>query len=170
MMGAAGPHASAPTVTATVAGMRLLARRAHSVAEVRTRLQRRGYATAEIAEALAALAPYLDDAAFARSRLRFRSQTSKWGEGRIRQELQQQGVAAEVIAAAFAAWAEDQDNTIDWLAQAQGLVARRYGVTRGPLPRAEYAKRIHFLIRRGFSYEVAQRALRASGQAEPELD
>ena len=148
--------------------MRLLARRAHSVQEVRQRLTQRGYEPPAIEAALTTLAPYLDDVAFARSRIRFRSQTSKWGEGRIRQELQQQGVAAPVIAAAFSAWAHDADNTTDWLSQARALVTRRYGEARGPLPRAEYAKRVNFLLRRGFSYEVAQRALRAVGEVEPD--
>src|SRR5207248_9318412 len=51
------------------AGVRMLARRAHSRAELRLKLRRRGYQPGEIEEALTRLTElgYIDDEAFARA-------------------------------------------------------------------------------------------------------
>lgn len=139
----------------------LLGKRAHSKAELENKLKQRGYEAEAVVTALKDVAPYLDDDAFALSRIRYRVAYSKWGRGRIAQELAMKGLNEATINRAFAAWQQSDENKTDWQAQATELLARRFGRYTGRLEQKEYAKRVNFLVRRGFDFSQAQAAVQA---------
>jgi regulatory protein len=139
----------------------LLGKRGHSRAELAGKLKQRGYEVEAVEAALKAVAAYLDDDAFALSRIRYRAVYSKWGRGRITQELAAKGVAEAVVNRAFAAWAESDENRVDWQAQATEILERKFGRYSGRLEQKDYAKRVNFLIRRGFDFSQAQAAVQA---------
>ncbi len=154
----------------------ILARREHSTLELRRKLTTKGYPKAEIASLLEHLTEknYLNDTRYAEARARTRAHHSKWGEGRIKQELTQNGITKETATATLTELSE----TEDWLANATKLLQRRFPK---PLPtldgmdnetltklgrqeaikeiQKEKSKRLNFLIRRGFSFSQAQQAL-----------
>ncbi|PZP38688.1 MAG: hypothetical protein DI585_06640 [Pseudomonas fluorescens] len=150
----------------------IVAKREHSVAELTRKLRTKGYGKAET-EALVADFKgrnYVNDARFASARARTRAEHSKWGEGRIKQELALSGVDKGLAASALGEVSEHHD----WLAAATKLVKRRFPK---PLPerndadpaltgvefmkelQKEKAKRVNFLLRRGFSMGQAVTAL-----------
>lgn len=153
----------------------LLARREHATAELRRKLAAKGYGRGEIEAILGELRQrdYLNDERYAEARARSRAKDSKWGATRIRQELNRNGVAAEVSTDTLAELGE----THDWLATAQALVRRKFPQ---PLPsvdtadpalgrmeaikerQKEKARRISFLTRRGFTVQQSLQALELS--------
>lgn len=139
----------------------LLGKRGHSKAELAAKLKQRGYEAEAVETALKAVAVYLDDDAFALSRIRYRATYSKWGRGRIAQELAAKGLNEATINRAFAAWAENDENKTDWQAQATELLQRKFGQYKGRLDQKDYAKRVNFLLRRGFDFSQAQAAVTA---------
>ena len=149
-------------------GEKLLAQRPRSESELLTRMKRRDVQMAVAKEAVASLRErgLIDDAAFARywteERVRARPRAGR----QIQAELRAKGVAASIAAAATADVPDDE------LAE---QLARK-SAQRLQHDWAVYERRVgSMLLRRGFSYEVAQRALRtaweapdtASGVAEP---
>jgi len=132
------------------AGVRMLARRAHSRAELRLKLRRRGYQPGEIEEALTRLTElgYIDDEAFARALAGRRS--GERGRRAIAAELMAKGVGRDVIQAALGEVGDDAE-----VAAAGRLLKRR--------PGSEPAeKTLARLARRGFSREVIAKAWRMS--------
>jgi regulatory protein len=83
--------------------VRALARRDHSAASLRAKLQRAGLSEEAQAEALETLerAGYLDDARFARGRAE-QLAVRGYGDDWIRADLEAQGVAAELVVHALA--------------------------------------------------------------------
>jgi regulatory protein len=86
--------------------------------------------------------------ALARSR-----QAAGYGPVRIRAELAQHSLDAEVIAETMASLSED------WLETAQGLVARRY-LRKIQADPAQSRKAVDFLLRRGFDQKTAFTAVK----------
>lgn len=142
----------------------LLGKRAHSQAELASKLKLRGYDPVAVETAMKDVAGYLNDDAFALSRIRYRVVYSKWGRGRIAQELATKGLTEESINRAFAAWTEDDENKTSWQGHAATLLERRFGKYTGRLEQKEYARRINFLVRRGFDFVQAQAAVVATQQ------
>lgn len=158
----------------------ILARREHSTTELRRKLTTKGYPKPEIASLIEQLLQknYLNDARYAEARARTRAHHSKWGEGRIKQELAQNGVAKETSQTTLAELSE----TEDWLATATKLLQRKFSK---PLPviepgtdpalrqaaikelQQEKSRRLNFLIRRGFSFQQSSQAL---GLSQEDLD
>jgi regulatory protein len=157
----------------------ILARREHSTTELRRKLTTKGYPKPEVADLITLFLEknYLNDERYAEARARTRAHHSKWGEGRIKQELAQQGVAKETTQKTLSELSE----TEDWLATATKLLQRKF---TKPLPeitsqnpalrqqarkelQAEKSRRLNFLIRRGFSFQQAQQAL---GLSQEDLD
>jgi regulatory protein len=138
------------------AGLRLLARRAHSRVELRRKLSRRGYGEDDIREALARLADlgYVDDASFAAGHVRRRSVSL--GPIALSAELAARGVDKETAGAAVRGF--DREGQ---LAAATRLAERLYARNRPP----GYGELLDSvgvkLLRRGFSYAVAREACRA---------
>lgn len=126
--------------------MDLLARREHSLAELRTKLAARGFDAEEIDAALDGLSRegLADEArfieAFVASRIR-----KGYGPSKIRAELIGRGIAAQAAAEGLA-------GTGDWIALARAVREKRFGTA---LPRdfRERARQMRFLEYRGFTGE-----------------
>jgi regulatory protein len=138
------------------AGLNLLAFRAHSRAELRRKLDRRGYGEEEAAAAVQRLVElgYLDDRSFAEGHVRRRS--GSLGPLALSRELAARGVDRDV--------AEDALEGFDQTAQtaaATRLAARLVGQR----PFAGYREMLNSvgskLVRRGFSPGVVRAACRA---------
>lgn len=173
----AKPKPLKPILDYTIA---LLARREHSTTEVRRKLTTKGYPKAEVAQTIQQMMEknYLNDTRYAAARARTRAQNSKWGQGRIKQELAQNGIDKSTAATTL----EELSENHDWLATATRLLQVRFPK---PLPdissldpslnkqealkdlQKEKAKRLNFLLRRGFN---TGQALQALGLSQEDLD
>lgn len=173
------PREPKPLKPITEYATAILARREHSTTELRRKLATKGYPKPEVADLIEQLLAknYLNDARYAEARARTRAHHSKWGEGRIKQELAQNGVAKETTAQTLSELSE----TEDWLATATKLLQRKF---TKPLPdsthpdpkirqelrkelQAEKSRRLNFLVRRGFSFSQSSQAL---GLSQEDLD
>ena len=145
------PHASQGVRAAALA---LLARRDFATAELRERLERRGFERALIEAAVAELIEEhaLDDQRFAQSYVAYRAGR---GEGplRIAAELRVRGLAAELIEAAL-------QGGPDWHALARDVRRRRFGL-QDPTSWGEKSRQARFLQYRGFSSDHIRAALGA---------
>ena len=154
----------APLGSAYEAGIRLLARRAHSRVELRRKLVRRGYDGDEVDEILARLERqgYVDDAAFAVGHVRRRAVSL--GPLALSAELSARGVDRRLADAALAGFDQAAQ-----LAAATKLAERLSG-SRRPAGFRELLDSVGpKLLRRGYSQGVAREACRAiwagTGQA-----
>ncbi len=145
-----------PPVAALDAGLRLLARRAHSRVELRRKLSRRGYEEEDIRAALTRLAElgYVDDALFADGHIRRRSASQ--GPMALSAELAARGVDKHTAGAALRAFDRDAQ-----LAAATRLAERLCGRNQ-PAGYGELLDTIGVkLLRRGFPQAVARDVCRA---------
>ena len=139
------------------AGLRLLARRAHSRVELRRKLGRRGYDEDEIQGALKRLGElgYVDDAEFAAGHVRRRSATR--GPLALTAELTARGVDRHTVGEAVRAFDRPAQ-----VAAATRLAERLCARFRPP----GYSELLDSvgtrLLRRGFSPAVAREACRAA--------
>ena len=141
---------------------RHLGRREHSVAELRTRLQRAGLGPAVLDEALGIVIEqgYLNDERYARLLAADRRNIDGWGAQRIRARLEAAGIDAELIDETLAG----ADHASE-LAAAAALLERR---SAGPLTsERERQRAFAMLMRLGFDSEVAYDAIRAVDAAGP---
>ncbi len=142
-------RAVAPPPSAYQRALRRLARRDHSVAELRRALLERGHDAAEVEAALERLRGerYLDDAGFAERFARSRLAHQGLGRLRIRQGLRQRGVDRGTTEAGIAGALRDVDEreVLDGL-------ARRYWRQHARVEPARRLPRLWaFLLRRGFA-------------------
>lgn len=137
-------------------GLKLLARRAHSQAELRQKLARRGYEAAEVDSALARLAEsgFLDDAAFARGLVSRRAASR--GSLALAAELAAKGIDREGVGAALA-----ELDTETQLESATRLAERLYAARPSPSYREALDSIGPKLARRGFPAGVIRAACRA---------
>jgi regulatory protein len=147
------------------AALRLLSYRPRSEKEMRRRLGRRGIELRLIDETVRHLRErgYLDDKAFAQFWTETREATSPRSRRLITHELRAQGVDAETAAAATATVADEE--------AAYRAASRRLHAFRG-LDYVTFRRRLGgFLVRRGFSYDVARRTAercwQEAGRNEP---
>ena len=142
-----------PAGSAFDAGIRLLARRAHSRVEVRRKLARRGYDPDEVQDAVARLTDlgYLDDASFAVGHVRRRSGTR--GPLALSAELAERGVDKAVVGAALAGF-----DRAAQVAAATRLAERLSAGKRPPGYRELLDSVGAKLLRRGYSMGVAREA------------
>lgn len=135
--------------------MDLLARREHSLGELREKLAARDFPPDEIDSALAALARegLADDGRFLEA---FVGSRIRKGQGpiRIRAELQDRGIAADAASAALS-------GAHDWRALARDVRQRRFGAA-APRDFRERARQARFLEYRGFTAEQVRAALEGS--------
>lgn len=136
-----------------LAAVRLLARREHSVEELKRKLRARGHAPAEVAEVVEKLAGkrLVSDERFVAN---FVHHHARRGQGpvRIRAELRQQGIAEDRIAQ------ELERCELDWHRLAVQVRLRKFGTGRARTP-AERAKQARFLQYRGFDADQVRAAL-----------
>ena len=153
-----------PGQDAYVAAVRLLARREHSRRELRRKLLHRGHSGQAVDATLDRVAAdgYQSDARFAESFVRVRVARGQ-GVVKIRAGLRERGIddglAASLLDLGDARW--------------RGLAAAALRKRFGDEPvagRAEWARRARFLAGRGFSAEIARRALDAQGAASDITD
>jgi len=126
------------------AAMDLLARREHSIRELRHKLRRRFGDTPLVDEALSALAEdnLQSDERYAASFVRQRAARG-YGPVRIRQEMREKGLDKSAIALAL------EGAQMDWRALAVEVSRKKFGETP-PGDAAERARRSRFLLYRGF--------------------
>lgn len=147
---------SAPREAMARAG-RLLATRPRSEAEISSRLADAGFEPAVVEAAVERLRALglVDDAEFALQWIRERSAGKKRSARALVHELHGKGIDREVAEAALA------EAGLDEVAQATDLAAR-YVRRVASKPLREQATRIQqMLSRRGYSYEIAEAAVRA---------
>ena len=145
-----------PAQTLSLQGraLRYLAAREHSRAELATKLSRHvgpeddPDAVARVLDELAAKG-FIDEARVAESVLHRRA--GRLGGARVLQELRAKGLPDEVVADAAAQLRSTE------LARAQAVWRRKFG--QPPADAAERARQLRFLAARGFSGDVARRAL-----------
>jgi len=142
-----------PSDSALDAGLRLLARRAHSRVEVLLKLTRRGYDSTAIEAALRRLEElgYLDDQSFARSFVRRRG--SLRGPRALSAELAARGVDRAQVDAAVGEFGEAEQ-----LATATRIAERMYARKPAPGRQAILDAVGSKLVRRGFSVAIARAA------------
>lgn len=123
-----------------------LARREHAREELERKLAVKGYDQADIAAVLDRLQSQnlQSDYRFASS---FLDQRARAGSGpqKIKMELEQHGVASQVIEAVF------QEASLEWHELATELWQRKFPILA--TDRKETARRQRFMLQRGFSYE-----------------
>jgi regulatory protein len=139
-------------------GLKLLARRELSVAGMRARLIDRGFSSADVESAIAALleSGALDDGRVAKAHARSAVEVKGRGRLRVRQELQQMGIHADVVAEALGeVFADVDERTLI----ARALQKRLRGRTKLSGP-PEYARLYQYLMRQGFTPAGVTAALR----------
>jgi len=141
------------------AAFALLARREYSRAELEQKLARKCESSELIQQVLDRFAAdgYQSDKRFAHVFVCSRF-SAGYGAMRIRQELRQKGIESDVIEQALT------DEAPDSYHQALESCQRRFG-DQPPGDPKEYARRMRFLVNRGFSFDDARRAIQA-GESE----
>ena len=131
--------------------LQYLTRREYSRAELRSKLAGQAESEPALDQVLDTLQNerFLSDERFARQRVLARS--TRYGDGRLRQELRQRGVSDEDIDAAL-------PEAGDEASRCQAIWAKKFG--RPPESAQERAKQIRFLQYRGFSMSTIQQTLR----------
>lgn len=135
----------------------LLGRRAYTQKQMREKLERKKFETAEIEATLGRLLEleFLNDLEFAKNFIRQSTLGKPKGVRRVRFELLRKGVEKETIERAIAE-GNFAENEGDLATQALA----RYGKKFEKYDRQKrYEKSIRFLLGRGFSYDVAKKAI-----------
>jgi regulatory protein len=136
-----------------------LARRAYSVYEMRTYLERRAEDKDVVKSVLDRLKhlEYLDDARYARQFVRLHTELRKQGAFRIARDLRARGVPDRHIEAALAERSPDSSES----ALVRERLKRRMKSIRGPLDERRVASLYRSLLRAGFSADTIRRELSA---------
>ena len=154
----------AVTQAAKEQAIRLLARREHSRLELQGKLAARGYTPEVVDATLAQLAAdgLQSDARFVEGYVRSALERGH-GERKIRADLQARGVGDQLASASL------DLSDADWRRRATQAVCKRFG----PNPSSDLAnraKQLRFLLRRGFSPEIAGATLRDMNGAPRVID
>ena len=141
-----------------LAAVSSLARRAYSVYEMRSYLERRTEDKSAVKNVLDRLKEqnYLDDARYARQFVRMRVELKKQGAFRIARDLRSRGVPDRHIDAALSERASESSE--GELVRAR--LVRRLKSLRGPLDERRIASLYRSLLRAGFSADTIRRELR----------
>lgn len=134
--------------------LKLLARREHSVLELRRKLEQRGCEEAPLEAVLERLGAerLLSDRRFAESYVRGRAERG-YGPLRIRAELRERGIDAALADGPLG-------ETGDWTERARAARRKRFG-SAVPADYREKARQMRFLQQRGFDGEQIRAALLA---------
>ena len=141
----------------------LLARRAHSSAELARKLVQRGFSRALVAQVITRLQELrlLDDVDFARAFVEEKRRSARpVGRLKIISDLRRRGISGEIMEDAAAAPGDAGGDADPELARALQAVRQRQRLSRSiPDARLERARLLRFLAGRGFAMDVAQRAV-----------
>ena len=149
-----GDGAGDPIAVTREMALRLLARREHSVMELRCKLLRKGCDSAAVEQVLQRLQDerLLSDPRFAEAYVRFRSGKG-FGPLRIEAELRERGVSGQLAAEAI------EPDHPRWRELMERVRCKRFGAER-PAEYREWARQARFLQSRGFSAEAIRRLLK----------
>jgi regulatory protein len=158
-----GPDHPDDAAAARLAAIPWLARRDYSSAELRERLTGAGYAPAAVEAALARLRAEraVDDGRYAERYVTYQAGRGQ-GPVRIRRELLELGLAADIVEAALATEA-------DWPGRAREVRVRRFGAV-APQSWKDKGRQAKFLQYRGFSSDHIRFALGSDFDPDDSLD
>jgi regulatory protein len=147
-----------PTTSVRAAAYACLSRREYTTTELRQRLVARGYPETDVDEAIRHLSASgaLDDRRVAAAHVRTATGIKGRGRRRIEQELLARGISRDAAQTALAELSADAEPA----AIARILVRRRVPAR---LDAAVRRRLVQHLLRRGFSMDAINRALRAHG-------
>ena len=149
--------------------LRALMRRAHSVHEMKRKLERRSDNKLLVQVVMARLKEngQIDDARYAKQFARQRTATRKQGKFRISRDLRARGVPDRHIEAALQEAAENSDER----AMVRQRIERKLRSYRGEIDEKKMASLFGSLLRAGFSADVVRRELKALTREEvPEVE
>ena len=149
--------------------LRALARRAHSVHEMKQKLARRTDNELLVRVVMARLKEngQLDDERYAQQFTRNRTQSRKQGKFRIARDLRARGVADNQINAAI----EDAAATTDTVAMVRQRIERKMRSCRGEMDERKIASIYGSLLRAGFPSDIIRKELKNLTRKEvPETD
>lgn len=143
---------------------RHLNRRERTCREMREHLSKRGIEPSAVEAAIHELTGqgYLDDCRFARVFAEDKRALSGWGSARIRRELVARGVDREHIDDALAAHEDRAQPAEGELERARALMRRRF--PEGVTSRRDRERALAVLLRKGYEYDLAARALGGAGE------
>ena len=150
-------------MTAYSDALRMLARREHSVAEIRSRLLDREHPADEIDAAIERLLETraLDDSRVARAYARTALTVKGRGRLRVQRELQVMGIAREIAGEAIA----DVFGDLDERALIDKAIQKKLRGGRKLVTLQERARVYQFLMRQGFTPAAVSAAMRRFGSA-----
>ena len=139
--------------------LRLLSQREHSRSELERKLAPHEEVPGELAQALDELQKrdFINDDRAIESVLHRRA--GKWGNARIRQELQAKGLGGEAVVQALAELRETE------FSRAQAVWRKKFDAP--PADQSERGKQVRFLLTRGFSAEVVHQIVQGAGELDP---
>ncbi|MGB2900778.1 MAG: regulatory protein RecX [Candidatus Acidiferrum sp.] len=149
--------------------MRALMRRAHSVYEMKKKLERRSDNKLLVQLVMARLKEngMIDDARYAKQFARQRTESRKQGKFRIARDLRGRGIPDRHIEAAL----DETSKTTDEGAMVRQRIERKLRSFRGELDEKKMASMYRSLLRAGFSADVVWRELKAVVKEDlPEVD
>jgi regulatory protein len=149
--------------------VRALVRRAHSVHEMKRKLERRSDNKLLVQVVMARLKEngQIDDAKYAKQFARQRTETRKQGKFRISRDLRARGVPDRHIEAAL----EESAKATDEAAMVRQRIERKLRSYRGVIDEKKMASMYGSLLRAGFSTDVVRRELKAITREEvPEVE
>ena len=149
--------------------VRALMRRAHSVHEMKKKLERRSNNKLLVELVMARLKEngMIDDARYAKQFARQRTETRKQGKFRIARDLGGRGIPDRHIEAAL----EETAKTTDEGAMVRRRIERKLRSYRGEIDEKKLASLYASLLRAGFSADIARRELRSLAREDlPEIE
>jgi regulatory protein len=149
--------------------VRALMRRAHSVHEMKQKLERRSNNKLLVQLVMARLKEngQIDDAKYAKQFARHRTEGRKQGKFRISRDLRARGVPDRHIDAALKESAEQNDE----VAMVRQRIERKLRSFRGEIDEKKMASIYSSLLRAGFSAEIIRRELKSLTREDlPEIE
>ena len=149
--------------------VRALMRRAHSVHEMKQKLERRSDNKLLVQVVMARLKEngMIDDAKYAKQFARRRTQTRKQGKYRVARDLRARGIPDRHISTAL----EEVAQTSDEAAMVRQRIERKLRSYRGEIDEKKMASIYGSLLRAGFSTDVVRRDLKAIVKEDvPEIE
>ena len=153
------PHKRDTEVELYEVALRALMRRAHSVHEMKQKLERRSDNKLLVQVVMARLKEngQLDDAAYAKQFARQRTELRKQGKFRVARDLRARGVCDQHIDSALEEAAEHTDET----AMVRQHLDCKLKLLRGEIDDRKVASLCRSLLRAGFSADVIRRELQS---------
>ena len=144
--------------------VRALMRRAHSVHEMKKKLERRSGNKLLVQLVMARLKEngMIDDARYAKQFARQRTESRKQGKFRIARDLRGRGIPDQHIEAAL----DETAKTTDEGAMVRQRIERKLRSYRGEFGEKKLASLYGSLLRAGFSADVVRRELKAATREE----